>query len=83
MALTQNAGGDHLVEVPRCTDSCNRNSFCGNPETNAIVAGITRQDCTALSQGGNMSEPPTIADFTIAPGVRETASEDGDGAPGY
>jgi hypothetical protein len=25
----------------------------------------------------NMSEPATITDFTIAPGVRETASEDG------
>jgi hypothetical protein len=30
-----------------------------------------------LSQDGNMSEPETITDFTIAPGVRETASEDG------
>src|SRR5580698_10983695 len=30
-----------------------------------------------LSQDGNMSEPETITDFTIAPGVREAASEDG------
>ena len=50
---------------------------CGYPETKPIVGGITRQDGTALSQGGNMSESPTITDFTIAPGVRETASEDG------
>src|SRR5580693_6967311 len=28
-------------------------------------------------RGGNMSEPATITDFTIAPGVRETASADG------
>ena len=66
-----------LPHGPRCTNSCNRNSFCGYLETHAIVAGITRQDCTALSQGGNMSEPSTITDFTIAPGVRETVSEDG------
>jgi hypothetical protein len=31
----------------------------------------------APSQGDNMSDPATITDFTIAPGVRETASEDG------
>jgi hypothetical protein len=31
----------------------------------------------ALSQGGNMNEPASITDFTIATGVRETASEDG------
>src|SRR5579872_3556561 len=32
---------------------------------------------TALSQGGNMSEPATITEFTIAPGVRQTMSQDG------
>jgi hypothetical protein len=31
----------------------------------------------ALSQGGNVNDRETITDFTIAPGVRETASEDG------
>ena len=30
-----------------------------------------------MSQGGNMSEPATITEFTIAPGVRETSSQDG------
>jgi Coenzyme PQQ synthesis protein D (PqqD) len=38
---------------------------------------MTRQGRTALSQVGNISEFATITDFTIAPGVRETASEDG------
>jgi Coenzyme PQQ synthesis protein D (PqqD) len=28
-------------------------------------------------RAANMSEPVTITDFTVAPGVRETASEDG------
>jgi hypothetical protein len=32
---------------------------------------------TVLSQDDKMSEPATVNDFTIAPGVRETASEDG------
>jgi hypothetical protein len=31
----------------------------------------------SLSQGGNVSEPASITDFTIATGVREAASEDG------
>jgi hypothetical protein len=75
--LTDNTRGNHLAEVPRCTDSCNRNSFSGYRETKAIVDGIAQQDGMVLSQDGNMSEPATITDFTIAPGVRETASEDG------
>jgi hypothetical protein len=77
IGLTQNARGNHLAKAPRCTDSCNKNSFWGFPETKANFARITRHDREALSQGGNMSEPATITDFTIAPGVRETASEDG------
>jgi hypothetical protein len=66
-----------LSHVSRCTDSCKRNSLGGYPETEAILAGITRQDRTTVSQGDNMSEPAKITDFTIASGVRETASEDG------
>jgi hypothetical protein len=77
MGLTQNARGNHLVEVPRCTDSCSRNSFDRYPETKAIFGGITRQDRAVLPQDRNMSEPERITDLTIAPGVRETASEDG------
>ena len=75
--LTQNAVEIISPEAPRCADSCNRNTFDGYPETNAIVACISRQDRTALSKVRKMSEPARITDFTIAPGVRETASEDG------
>jgi Coenzyme PQQ synthesis protein D (PqqD) len=55
--------------------------------TEIVLAGIQkpRLSWTALpnrtetvpSQDGNMSEPASITDFTIATGVRETASEDG------
>jgi hypothetical protein len=38
---------------------------------------VTPDRTERLVPGGNMNEPATITDFTIAPGVRETASEDG------
>jgi len=69
--------GNHLAEVPGCTDSCNRNSSW-RVSKNQGYCGLSLDGTeTALSQGGNMSEPATITEFTIAPGVRETSSQDG------
>jgi hypothetical protein len=39
------------------------------------VSRLTRPK--GFSQGGNMSKPEMITDITVAPGVREVASEDG------
>jgi Coenzyme PQQ synthesis protein D (PqqD) len=74
---THNARRNHLAEIPCCTDSCNRNSFGGHPETKAMLDGITDRTKRLYRRAANMSEPATVTDFTIVPGVRETASEDG------
>jgi hypothetical protein len=51
--------------------------FGAYPETEVILDGITTAGRNGSVAGGNMSEPASITDFTIATGVRETASEDG------
>jgi hypothetical protein len=57
------------------------------PATEIILAGIQKPTLfwpvlpdrfeLRCGRAANMSEPATITDFTIAPGVRETTSEDG------
>src|SRR5580692_4902951 len=60
--LTQNAVEMISPAAPRCADSCRRNTFDRYPEPNAMGAGVSRQDPTALSQVQKMSEPAKITD---------------------
>ena len=77
LGLIQDTRGNHLVAVPRCTDSCSRNSFWRVPRTNAILERYYPAGRNVAVGGGNLSEPASITDFTIATGVREVASQDG------
>ena len=68
---------DRSIATSVCRNSCNENSSYRHRETRSTLVGIRYQGQETKRKATSMSDPGTISDFTIAPSVRETASEDG------